>query len=139
MEAFGAGAFAPRHPEDVCLCVEHRARLEHDHAVRFAPLDVAARFSYERITPVAATFGFHGLFNLPDVLAPDELDGWLDRMPDETARGLDAHDLAARLIDAGRLETASRLVAMRSRLGMSDRRTMRLNWRLMTARWRRKP
>lgn len=139
MEVFLAGAFTPRHPEDVCLCCEHRARLEHDHAIRFAPLDVAARFSFERIAPAGATFGFHGLFNFPLVLAPDELDGWLSRMPDEMARGLDAHDLAASLIEAGRLESASRLVAMRNRLGMADRRTLRLNWRLMAARWRPRP
>lgn len=137
LQALQEGSFAFRHPEDICLCHDHRTRLERDHAIRFAPLDVAARFSYERVAPPAPTFGFHGLFNLASVLAPPELEALLRRLPDEMARGLDAHDLARDLIALGRLGSAAVIVSMRKRLGMHDRRTLRLRWQLALARRRR--
>jgi hypothetical protein len=50
--------------EDVLLCITHRKNLEINHAIRFAPNEVAKHFSYE--SPyVSHTFGFHGAFNLP--------------------------------------------------------------------------
>jgi Protein of unknown function (DUF5672) len=125
------------HPEDLCICHENRARLEHGHGVRIAPVEVAARFSFERSVPGHATFGFHGLFNLHRVLAPQELHELVRSLPDELARGLDAHDLCRTLIEQGRLDTAADLLDKRRRLGMQDRRTLRLRCQFLLARWRR--
>jgi hypothetical protein len=55
-------------PEDVCICRTNRAMLEDIYGLRFAPFEVAARFAYERGPMPAATFGFHGLFNFPQVM-----------------------------------------------------------------------
>lgn len=124
-----------RHPEDICICHDHRAQLEHEHGISFAPLPLAARFAYERVLPAGLTFGFHGLFNLHRVLLPQALHRLLLGLPDGLARGLDAHDLCATLIALGRLDSAAVLMDMRRRLGMHDRRTLRLWARLALARW----
>ena len=119
-------AMTLHHPEDLCICHLNRERLERDHGVRIAPLELASRFSYERLLPERATFGFHGLFNLHRVLAPAELHALVVSLPDAQARGLDAHDLCRSLIAQGQLATAAELLAKRRRLGMHDRRTWRL-------------
>lgn len=46
-------------PSDVYLCREHRAALE-AQGIRFAPTQVADRFSAEQRTIAEPTFGFHG-------------------------------------------------------------------------------
>ena len=124
------------HPEDESICVVNRELLESRHGVRIAPLDVARRFSYERIEPTAPTFGFHGLFNFPRELSTTEVTDIVASLPDRLTRGLDAHDLCAMLIRSGQLDTARTLLDKRWRLGMRDRRTLRLAWRLRVARWR---
>jgi hypothetical protein len=133
LQALQDPAMVVRHPEDICICHDNRARLE-AAGMRFAPLALAARFAYERLPPAGPSFGFHGLFNLHRVLPPADLHALVGALPDEMARGLDAHDLCATLIGLGRLDTAAALLAKRRRLGMHDRRTWRLALRLG---WRR--
>jgi len=136
LQALMDPAMVVRHPEDICICHDNRERLERGHGIRFAPVDLAARFAYERVPPSGPTFGFHGLFNLHRVLSPAELHSLVLGLPDALARGLDAHDLCATLIALGRLDTAAVLLDKRRRLGMNDRRTLRLRLRLALARWR---
>jgi hypothetical protein len=126
------------HPEDICICLDNRERLEADHGIRFAPPALAERFAYERLSPRQPTFGFHGLFNFPRELSREELSDALRQLPDSQSRGLDAHDLCASLIAAGCLDDAQLLLDKRRRLGMRDRRTLRLAWRMRVARWRRR-
>ncbi len=135
LQALQDPTLAMRHPEDICICHDHRARLEREHGISFAPLSMAAHFAYERLLPSGPTFGFHGLFNLHRVMSPEALHALVLTLPDSLARGLDAHDLCATLIGLGRLDTAALLLAARRRLGMHDRRTWRLRWRLAAARW----
>ena len=127
-------AMLVRHPEDICICHDNRSRLERDHAIRFAPPALAARFAHERIAPAGPTFGFHGLFNMHRVLAPAALHALLRSLPDELARGLDAHDTCATLIGLRQFDAAAEILAKRARLGMRDRRTLRLRFRLAVAR-----
>jgi len=124
------------HPEDESICLVNRALLEDRHRIRIAPLEVARRFSYERVEPPAPTFGFHGLFNFPRELPAADVAAIVASLPDRQTRGLDAHDLCAGLIRAGQLDAARCLLDKRWRLGMRDRRTLRLAWRLRVARWR---
>jgi len=124
------------HPEDESICLVNRELLESRHGVCIAPLDVARRFSYERVEPPAPTFGFHGLFNFPRELSMAEVTEIVAALPDRLTRGLDAHDLCAMLIRSGQLDTARTLLDKRWRLGMRDRRTLRLAWRLRVARLR---
>ena len=132
-------SLAMRHPEDICICHDHRVQLEREHGMRFAPLALARRFAYERLLPSAPSFGFHGLFNLHRVMSPDALHRPLQALPDSLARGLDAHDLCVELIRLGRLDSAALLPAAHRRLGMRDRRTWRLRWRHAWARLRMRP
>jgi hypothetical protein len=124
------------HPEDESICVVNRKLLEGRHGVRIAPVGVARHFSYERVEPPAPTFGFHGLFNFPRELPAAELTDIVAALPDRLTRGLDAHDLCAMLIRSGQLDSAGILLDKRWHLGMRDRRTLRLAWRLRVARWR---
>jgi hypothetical protein len=55
---------APLNPEDIALCRTYRPLLEKRHAIRFAPPDVAVRFSFESLPPPGPTFGFHGIDHL---------------------------------------------------------------------------
>jgi hypothetical protein len=58
--------------EDIAICRTHRARLERELGLRFAPEDVARRFAYERTQRTGREFGFHGAFNLVDHLSRGE-------------------------------------------------------------------
>lgn len=122
------------HPEDICICQHLRPELEARFGLRFAPPDLARRFAFERLPPAGPSFGFHGLFNMHHALPPAALSALLGELPDAMARGLDAHDLCARLIRLGRLADAHVLLDKRRRLGMRDRRTLRLALRLACAR-----
>ncbi len=50
--------------EDVWIARAIRPYLETEAGIRFAPPELADRFSYERCLVSGPTFGFHGLFNL---------------------------------------------------------------------------
>lgn len=136
LQALQDPALVMRHPEDICICHDHRAILEQGHGLRFGSLAQARRFAYERLLPDAPTFGFHGLFNMHRVMPPAALQSLVASLPDGLARGLDAHDLCAELIRSGQLGTAALLLAARKRLGMKDRRTWRLRWHMALARLR---
>ncbi|MFM7028736.1 MAG: hypothetical protein ACKOXK_08700 [Chakrabartia sp.] len=83
-------------PEDICICHTNRPLLEQRYGIRFAPLDVAARFSFER-GPSGPSLGFHGLFNFP-ALFPESWGGDVARLPQLRLCNQDAWDLGARLI-----------------------------------------
>ena len=80
LKALDQIAFSEYHPEDEHICRTHRLALE-ELGVRFAPTDVARRFSYEFTRPTLKTFGFHGLSNFPDFMMPDELLQYLPNLP----------------------------------------------------------
>ncbi|QBR01047.1 DUF5672 family protein [Paraburkholderia pallida] len=50
--------------EDVLICNTWRSVLENDYGIRFAPAELADRFSYEYAVPARPSFGFHGLINM---------------------------------------------------------------------------
>lgn len=64
--------FQPCHPEDLAICRQNRSLLVERHGIRFADVEVASRFSYERTNPNGPTFGFHGIFNMPDAIGREE-------------------------------------------------------------------
>ena len=57
--------------EDVVICRYLRARLEDNVGLKFAPTNMAEKFSYEMLPVGHQTFGFHGLFNLPSIMGKD--------------------------------------------------------------------
>jgi hypothetical protein len=56
--------FPPGEPEDRLICRIYRRELEQSHGIRFAPVEIANRFSYEYCRTSAPTFGFHGPVNI---------------------------------------------------------------------------
>jgi len=59
--------------EDVAICRTHRRILEERFALRFAPEALARRFAFERIPATGKEFGFHGAFNMIDLVPSREL------------------------------------------------------------------
>jgi hypothetical protein len=55
----------PYHPEDNCICKLYRPYLEEKYGIKFAPDEVADKFSFELREPIQSTFGFHGNFHKP--------------------------------------------------------------------------
>jgi ADP-heptose:LPS heptosyltransferase len=51
------------HPEDHSICIIYKFYLEEKYGVRFAPVELADKYSYELKTPIAPTFSFHGNFH----------------------------------------------------------------------------
>lgn len=58
--------------EDTCICRDNRELLEAHFGIRFAPPELAQKFSYEATRTQKTTFGFHGLFNLESHMAAAE-------------------------------------------------------------------
>lgn len=59
-------------PEDVAICRTYRSLLEKEHGIRFAPTDVASRFSFETLPPPGPTLGFHGITHTVRVIDMSE-------------------------------------------------------------------
>jgi hypothetical protein len=72
LEACQSADFIASHPEDVAIGRVNRQLLEEQYAIRFADKATASRFSFERAPRERRTFGFHGVFNMVDVLGPEE-------------------------------------------------------------------
>lgn len=93
--------------EDDFICRRHRLFLEREHGIRFAPVAVANRFSYEHARVEQPTFGFHGLFNLWRHLS----------MPDMVA--------AVGLMAPGTLRTTDYVEVMLAQIGLQRTRVAR--------------
>lgn len=118
-------------PEDTCICHSNRERLEGQYGIRFAPPQLAAKFSFERLKPEGRTFGFHGLFNMQKVLSPHDLHEFVLSLPSAMIRGPDARDLCRALIASNQLDTAALIIKKRKLSGMRDRRTLQLQLQLL--------
>jgi hypothetical protein len=57
--------------EDLSICRTHRHMLEREHGIRFADVETARSFSYERERSKGDEFGFHGAYNLSAELPSD--------------------------------------------------------------------
>lgn len=67
MEACRAPQFVRMHPEDVAIGRTNRDWLE-AQGMRFAPCRLADLFAAERTGDLRATFGYHGVWNMPRAL-----------------------------------------------------------------------
>lgn len=95
------------HPEDLCICVTNRQKLEEDGLI-FAPVEVAERFSVER-TSWHHSFGFHGFFNFANALSENELRDFIAKVPTTCCGGVDSYDLIDDLLRKGNREAATAL------------------------------
>jgi len=53
------------HPEDQSICIIYKFYLEEKYGIKFAPVELADKYSYELKIPTAPTFSFHGNFHPP--------------------------------------------------------------------------
>lgn len=125
LQALRAPEIQVTHPEDVSICEVNRSVLEQQHDIRFAPAEVAERFSYEHIKSGHATFGFHGVFNLIDVLSSPEMLELVQSMHHDMVFSAGMRTLAKRLIADGQYDAAQYILLGRIRQG--DRR-----WRVLS-------
>lgn len=51
-------------PEDVQICIHYRDYLINNYDIKFAPVDVASKFSVEWHDKYSNQFGFHGKWNI---------------------------------------------------------------------------
>jgi hypothetical protein len=137
LQALRDPALLVSHPEDVCICHQNRALLEERHGIRFAPVELASRFAFERIPPAGPTLGFHGLFNLHRALPRPELVAFLEGLPDRMARGRDARDLCKALLRDGELQAARLMLEKAGRAGPPSLRSARMWARYAAAAARR--
>jgi Protein of unknown function (DUF5672)/SEC-C motif len=100
--------------EDLAICRTYRAYLESAHGIRFAPDDVADRFSFEATYPKGLPFGFHGLFNFWLFFRQPDLAAFLDMATPAILGSLQCMQLAKNLAELGRTDEAL-LVAARIR------------------------
>lgn len=113
LEALRAMETPLTHPEDRCICERYRPQLESDFGVRFAPLDVASRYSWEAIEPTSPTFGFHGFFNFHRVLDERELIEYFELCDHGILYSVPARRLLKNLYRGRMREAADQLHAIR--------------------------
>jgi len=106
------------HPEDVAICQTYRTFLESEYRIRFAPVEVAHGFSFER-NPNNSSFGFHGFFNFHHVFSAPELRERLSELPPSLFASIEATELAHNLTRAGDASNANVILrqALRFRHG----------------------
>jgi predicted O-linked N-acetylglucosamine transferase (SPINDLY family) len=96
--------------EDMDICQTYRGLLESEYGIRFAPVALAERFSFEVLPPNGRPFGFHALYNFGEVFPPDELIAFLDALPVGVLARPEPAVLAAKVAAAGGLETAEQVL-----------------------------
>jgi len=75
------------HPEDNCICMDHREFLEKEYGIRFPSPELAEKFAYEFAPPRGNPFGFHGFFHFPALLNDQELLSFIEQLPESTLLG----------------------------------------------------
>lgn len=111
------------HPEDHVICGRYRPELESRFGIRFAPLDVASRFSWEAVEPAQPTFGLHGFFNFHRAMGEPELIDYLQGCDDAIVRSVAGRRLLKHLYRSSMPAAAATLLARR----MSGPLSMRLD------------
>lgn len=96
--------------EDRRICQVARPMLEQRYGVRFAPVPLAMRFSYEWYPSNEPTFGVHGLFNLWRHLSDTELLEFVDLLHRRTITHHPFLNLLVDQIHRGRYGIAQRMV-----------------------------
>ncbi len=103
------------HPEDHCICYRYRGELERRFGIRFAPPELASRFSWEAHEPSHTTFGLHGFFNFHRALEEAELIAYLDQCDIGILHSIPARRLLKNLYRSGQRLAAVKLAAARMR------------------------
>lgn len=122
LEALQDPAIDRFEPEDLMICRDYRPLLESRYGIRFAPPEVADRFSFETTYPRGRPLGFHGLFNMWLFLDDAEVADFVAAMPASVQGSIQFLSLAKNFIDLKRFDSARTLLEQRLRAFPSDPR-----------------
>lgn len=76
-----------KYPEDTFICVYLRKYLTEMKQIKFAPVSLAEKFSFEVVHPKHDTFGFHGAYGMTKFLSEEEFYYYLkNKQSHETSR-----------------------------------------------------
>ena len=114
IDALAQQPYDSSEPEDRVICVHWRERLEREHGIRIAPVELAAEFGIE-YGPWRPAFGFHGLHNFAYEMTAQELQEWLQGADDGLIMGKHGRQLVKALMGSGQPELALALMRRRSR------------------------
>lgn len=120
LEALQDSAIDRFEPEDEMICRLYRPLLESRYGMRFAPPEVADRFSFETTYPQHRPLGFHGLFNMWMVLDDPEVAGFVAMLPRPVVGSIQFLSLAKNFIDLKRFNSARILLEHRLHAFPSD-------------------
>ncbi len=120
LEALQDPAIDRFEPEDVMICRDYRPLLESRYGIRFAPPELADRFSFETTYPQGRPLGFHGLFNMWLFLDDAEVADFVAAMPTPVLNSIQFLSLAKNFIDLKRFDSARILLEQRLRAFPSD-------------------
>lgn len=91
--------------EDILICRVWRDALERA-GIRFAPLDVARRFAFERNPRRGDEFGFHGIFNLVNIVHEPERLSLIKSLEGTLIAASERRELLAWALKHGRMRLA---------------------------------
>ena len=97
-------------PEDVAICRTHRVALEQEFGIRFAPDVLARRFAFERHKSTNREFGFHGVFNLVDLIDGKTLTRMIEGLEPGLLNRREHRELMRFALSHGRLKLASTIL-----------------------------
>lgn len=110
LEACRSPDFDAHHPEDVAIGRTNRDRLE-DGGLRFAPRALADAFAAERAGNPAHSFGYHGVFLMPEVLGVEEFWSIYVELEERGSLRPDFRDLVGRVCQSRKgLHRAVRMI-----------------------------
>lgn len=127
-------------PEDALICHTNRNYLE-ANGLRFAPIDLASRFSFESALEGGSlqpnTFGFHGVWNFPKVITPIELETIVSILPGALLKKKNGYLFLLELLKLGQPNLYLSALAKRITAGGINSDTMRLLIRSFAKLWTR--
>ncbi len=124
LDALAHHRLHPGEAEDTAICRRLRPVLEQQHAIRFAPPEISTRFAFERMPRQGRPFGFHGVFNMVDLMTPRALLDLLSGIEPATVHAKERVEIVLGLLRRGEFVTALRLV-LRFWLSLQPRQTQR--------------
>lgn len=69
--------------EDILICQGYRKYLESQHNIKYAPIEIADKFSTEWTNVTGETFGFHGIWNAPFYYKEKTVIEYIENLPAE--------------------------------------------------------
>lgn len=105
--------------EDVAICRHYRSELEAKHSIRFATEKVAQNFSFERMHRTGLEFGFHGVYNMMEMLPHREFALILKSIEPGTLGKIEANEILCKA--ASQFDFRAFWYALRHRLWISLR------------------